>query len=344
MKIIISLLLLISSIAYSETATVAFVGDVNFTGRIGEKMAVSGTSWPFEKVKDILAKADYRVCNLESPVGVGGEKYCEKRVYFKANPQYLDALTDAGFNMVSLANNHALDYGPDILRQTREELDKRNIKYIGIRDNNKDHYVPRLVIINGLKIAFFGYCNACPTEFGPRSNTAGVNVGMKKMIREQVAKAKRDFSPDFIVAMPHWGTEYAGVDKNQGFTSIALLDAGVDIIVGAHPHVLQKSSSFAVEGGNRIVAYSLGNFLFPMRWNVSLDSAILFVELIKNGDKKHITASWTFVSLDSNRPVPIDPNSERFKRDKYTIENGYDYPENRRWPEIGPWSKNGKAN
>ena len=336
MKIIISLLLLVSSILHSETATIAFVGDVNFTGRIGEAMAVSGTTWPFEKVKDILAKADYRVCNLESPVGVGGEKYCEKRVYFKANPQYLDALTDAGFNMVSLANNHALDYGPDILRQTREELTKRNIKYIGIRDNNKDHYVPRLVIINGLKIAFFGYCNACPTEFGPRSNTAGVNVGMKKMIEDQIMLVKHYFNPDFIVAMPHWGTEYAGVDKNQEFTNRALVEAGVNIIVGAHPHVLQKS----VQWADFFTAYSLGNFLFPMRWNVSLDSAILFVELIKNGDKKQITASWTFVSLDSNRPVPVvDPSSERFKRDKYTIENGYDYPEDRRWPKDGPWNR-----
>ena len=339
MKILSTLLLLVS-LAHSETAIISFVGDVNFTGRIGEQMAVSGTTWPFEKVKDILAKADYRVCNLESPAGIGGAKYCEKSVYFKANPQYLDALTDGGFNMVSLANNHALDYGPEVLSQTCQELDKRNIAYIGIRQNNKDAYTPKIVKINGLTIAFFGYCNACPSEFGPLSNTAGVNVGMKKMIKEQVTKAKRDFNPDFIVAMPHWGSEYMNVDKNQEFTNRALVEAGVNIVVGAHPHVLQKS----VQWADFFTAYSLGNFLFPMRWNVSLDSAILFVELIKNGDKKHITASWTFVSLDSNRPVPIDPNSERFKRDKYTIENGYDYPENRRWPEIGPWSKNAKAN
>jgi poly-gamma-glutamate synthesis protein (capsule biosynthesis protein) len=340
MKILSALLLLVS-LAHSETATISFVGDVNFTGRIGEQMAVSGTTWPFEKVKDILVKADYRVCNLESPAGIGGAKYCEKSVYFKANPQYLDALTDGGFNMVSLANNHALDYGPEVLSQTCQELDKRNIAYIGIRQNNKDPYIPKIVKINGLTVAFFGYCNACPNEFGPTSYTAGVNVGMKKIIREQIAKIKHDSNPDFIVAMPHWGTEYGHVDQNQMFTQRVMWNAGVDIVIGAHPHVLQKAENI----NGFCVAYSLGNFLFPMRWNVSLDSAILFVELTKNGDKKQITTSWTFVSLDSNRPVRvIDPNGERFKRDRYTIENGYDYPENRRWPEIGPWSKNGKAN
>jgi poly-gamma-glutamate synthesis protein (capsule biosynthesis protein) len=337
MKIIISLLALICSLAHSETATIAFVGDVNFTGRIGEQIAVSGTGWPFEKVKDILSRADYRVCNLESPAGIGGAKYCEKRVYFKANPKYLDALVDGGFNMVSLANNHALDYGPDILKQTREGLDQRGIKYIGIRDNNKTAYVPQIININGVRVAFFGYCNACPTEFGPRSNTAGVNVGMAKMIRDQVGLLKQNRPDvDFVVAIPHWGTEYGNVDKNQMFTNRALVVFGVDIIIGAHPHVLQKS----VQWADFFTAYSLGNFLFSMRWKISLDSAILFIDLVKNGHTKKITQRWVPVSLDSNRPIPVEVGTERFNRDMYIINNGYDYPEDRRWPKDGPWTWN----
>jgi poly-gamma-glutamate synthesis protein (capsule biosynthesis protein) len=206
---------------------------------------------------------------------------------------------------------------------------------VGIRQNNIDHYVPKLVIIKGIKIAFFGYCNACPNEFGPRSNTAGVNVGMKKMIKEQVMLTKHYLKPDFIIAMPHWGTEYAGVDKNQRFTAQALRDAGVDIVVGAHPHVLQKVEA----GENFVVAYSLGNFLFPMRWKISLDSAILMMTL--NKDTHEVVYKYAPVSLDSNRPVLLEDGDDgRRKRDMYILYNGYDYPEDRRWPESGPWSKN----
>ena len=145
-----------------RAAAIAFVGDVNFTGRIGEYMNVSHTTWPFQEVKDILSKADYRVCNLENPAGFGGAKYCDKSVYFKANPKNLDALTYAGFDMVTLANNHALDYGPEVLSQTVRELEKRNIKYMGISWNNRTPYQPTYATINGLRVAFLGFCNACP--------------------------------------------------------------------------------------------------------------------------------------------------------------------------------------
>ena len=338
MKIIISLIML-SAVLSADPAHLIFVGDINFTGRIGEAMDKHGHLWAFEKVKDELRSADYTVGNLESPAGVGGYKYAEKRVYFKANPKHLDALSDAGFDMVSLANNHALDYGPDVLKQTRDELDKRNIKYIGIRNDNKAHYVPKIVIINGLKIAFFGYCNACPNEFGPRSTTAGVNVGMKKMIKEQVLLTKHYFDPDFIVAMPHWGSEYFGVDKNQLYTKSAMLESGVDIVVGAHPHVLQWVHQ-TVKDSAPLVAYSLGNFIFPMRWEISMSSAMLHVFVDKIDGEKKISWRWTPVKLDSNRPEYLRSGDlERFKQISHVLHEGYDFNNVRTWPEVGPWQK-----
>lgn len=310
--------------------TLAFVGDVNFTGRIGDAMALNGASWAFEGVREELGSADYAIANLESPAGIGGAKYCEKRVYFKADPNHLDALVDAGIDMVSLANNHALDYGPDILRQTRDALDKRGIAYVGIRDNNKSHYMPRIVKIKGLTIAFFGYCNACPTEFGPRSNTAGVNVGMGKMIKEQVMLVKHYFNPDFIIAMPHWGSEYFGVDKNQEYTARMMREAGVDVIVGAHTHVLQKVEMI----DKTLVAWSLGNFLFPMRWQISLDSAILMVTLEKGKLPSYDTIP---ISLDTNRPIRQFGEDEAYARINYILKHGYEYNNERKWPKHGPW-------
>lgn len=312
-----------------SAATIAFVGDVNFTGRIGDAMAQNGVNWAFEGVTEPLEAADLTVANLESPAGIGGAKYCDKRVYFRADPDNLDALVYAGFDLVSLANNHALDYGPDVLKQTMAALDQRDIKYAGIVSSNKERNKPVIIDIKGVKVAFLSYCNACPSEFGPRSGTAGVSVGLGEWIRKQVAETRKQ-GVDFIIAMPHWGSEYFGVDKNQRYTCRVMREAGVDVIIGAHPHVLQQVEMV----DHTLVAWSLGNFLFPMGWFISLDSAILNVHLEKG---KPITWDVTPVNLKSGRPQIEVKNSPVYKRIKYITSKGYEYNNKRGWPEHGPW-------
>jgi poly-gamma-glutamate synthesis protein (capsule biosynthesis protein) len=331
MKSIIALLVILATShlsANGDKITISFVGDVNFTGRIDDYMSKNGHHWAFDKVRHHLSGPDFTVANLESPAGIGGYKYCEKRVYFKANPKHLDALVDAGVDMVSLANNHALDYGPDILKQTIGELTKRNIKHVGIVNNNKEKNKASIIDINGVKVAFLAYCNACPTEFGPRSNTAGVSVGLGAWIKKQI-KETRGQGADIIVAMSHWGSEYFGVDNNQRYTCRMMREAGADIVIGHHPHVLQQ-----VEFVDKtLVAWSLGNFIFPMRWQISLDSAILNINIDKS--TKQITYNYIPISLDSNRPEPVSLGSERFKRISFVLDNGFEYNNNRKWPEGG---------
>lgn len=330
----IALLCLLISHLHADPVSIIFVGDVNFTGRIGEQMALSGTTWPFAGVKDVLKAADYRVCNLENPAGVGGAKYCDKRIYFKANPKYLDALNDAGFNLVTLANNHALDYGPDVIKQTMTELDRRGIKHMGILEDNTKKNEPVIVNIKGLKIAFLAYCNACPQEFGPQKNSPGVSVGLGDWIRRQVADVKKQ-GVDYIIAMPHWGSEYYAVDKNQEYTGRVMREAGVDVVVGAHPHVLQKMEKIDSD----LMLWSLGNFLFPMRWQISMDSVIVKVNLEKG---KKITYDILPISLTSNRPIVAAQNSKTYKRVIYIADHGYQYNNIRTWPEHGPWDETKK--
>lgn len=314
-----------------SAAEIAFVGDVNFTGRVGNLMDEQGFDWAFEAVRSELLDADYTVANLESPAGIGGYKYCEKRVYFKADPKRLRALSYAGIDMVSLANNHALDYGPDVLKQTIAELDSRDIKHIGIVENKFQRNEATIVDIKGVKVAFLGYCNACPAEFGPRSTTAGVSVGLSQWIRKQV-KQTRERGADFIVAMPHWGSEYFGVDKNQRYTANAMKEAGVDVIIGSHTHVLQQVEYL----DKTLVAWSLGNFLFPMRWEISLDSAILYVNLEKGKKPDYAIIP---ISLQTNRPVRQFGEDEAYERIHYITKNGYEYNNERKWPAKGPWEK-----
>lgn len=328
MKIFIFLLSL-GSLGYSgQVTTLSFVGDVNFTSHIADGIEKNGIKWPFEKVRDILRSSDFTVANLESPAGTGGEKYCKKLVYFRADPKYLDALNDAGIDLVSLANNHALDYGPDVLNQTMEELTKRHIQYMGIVKDSSHENEPVVVNINDLKIGFLAYCNACPNEFSPGKDRIGVSVGYSFAVIDQIKKLRP--LVDFIIVFPHWGSEYYGVDNNQWRLMDKIANAGADLIVGAHPHVLQKISTFIMgPDKNFVVAYSLGNFLFPMGWYIAHDSAILNIHLEKG---KMITYDFVPVSLNTNRPVPARQDTEQFKRIKYILERGYEFNENRHLP------------
>jgi poly-gamma-glutamate capsule biosynthesis protein CapA/YwtB (metallophosphatase superfamily) len=150
-------------------------------------------------------------------------------------------------------------------------------------------------------------------------------------IRRQV-KETRAKGADFIIAMPHWGSEYFGVDKNQQYTARVMREAGVDIIVGSHPHVLQEVKFY----NETLTAWSLGNFLFPMRWQISLDSAILMVDLEKGKMPEYYTIP---ISLGTNRPIRQFGEDEGYERINYILKNGYQYNNQRRWPEKGPWEK-----
>ena len=134
--------------------------------------------------------------------------------------------------------------------------------------------------------------------------------------------------------------EYESFDHNQSRLAAKAIAAGADIVIGAHPHVLQKAEQTA---DGRIIAYSLGNFVFPMRWQVSMDSAVLFVQVdisdyIKY-QKHKLQYYYVPVSLETNRPVPVS-DGEEFRRTQYIMDNGYDYPQSRLWPKNTPWSKN----
>ncbi len=318
-----------SSFLRAESVKMLFVGDINFTGRIAAAIDKNGIAWPFQGVKPVLEKFDFRVANLESPAGLGGAEYCPKRVYFKANPKHLDALANADFNLVSLANNHALDYGQKVLAQTQAELAQRDILSMGIVKNSSEDSQLVIQEIKGIKFGFLAYCNACPSEFAPGENTPGVAVGTVSRVTREIAALKPRV--DFVIVVPHWGDEYHGYNSNQSFLAKKMLEAGADVIVGSHPHVLQKIEQR--KGG--VVAYSLGNFLFPMRWQTSMDSAMMFVKF----DKANHSIEYSFlpVSLDSNRPIVVKDGS-REDRDIFILNKGYEYRGGvRTWLEKHPW-------
>ena len=215
----------------------AFVGDINLSRRVGRLLQKKGPQWPFQACKPILDQADLVVANLESPVGKGGEKYTKKSVYLRGKAKDLDALVYGGIGLVTLANNHILDYGPEIMMQTEEGLDMRGIQHVGLAPRGGISQAPVFIQSQGVTVAFLGFCSVCPGKFEPTQDRPGTEVAMASVMVPEVKKAKA--KADYVIVLVHWGTEYYGANDLQRRLARSLQRAGADLVIGAHPHVLQ---------------------------------------------------------------------------------------------------------
>ncbi len=294
----------------------AFMGDINLGRRVADLLQKNGTPWAFQACKPFLDEADLAVANLESPVGDGGKKYAEKSVYLKGRPQDLDALSYGGIGLVTLANNHVLDYGPDVMAQTVDGLDRRGILHTGLVSSSGKSQEPVYVAVQGVTLAFLAYCSVCPGEFEPGKNRPGVEVALSSVMLPEIKKARA--KADFVIVLVHWGTEYFGVNALQKKLAQSLHKGGADMVIGAHPHVPQKIQRI----GKTLVAYSLGDFLFDLSHAACQDSCILMVELQK-GKKPQ----WEAVPLDlsSGRPEPLAGQNPQALVIQQILKKGYEY-------------------
>jgi poly-gamma-glutamate synthesis protein (capsule biosynthesis protein) len=294
----------------------AFVGDINLGRHNIPLIDQKGDAWVFEACKPIFDQSDLVVANLESPVGEGGEEYTPKSVYLKGRPQDLDALSYAGFSLVTIANNHVLDYGPEVSEQTEEGLDKRGILHVGLVPSSLRPQQPVYVAVQGVTLAFLGYCSVCPGKFEAKKDRPGVEVALSSVMLPEIAKAKK--KAKYVIVLLHWGREYYGANALQEKLAKSLHEGGADLVVGAHPHVLQKIKML----GNTLVAYSLGNFFFDMKYAACQNSCILLVDLRK-GKKPQ----WKVVPVDlsSGRPEPLAEDSEQAGVIQTILKKGYEY-------------------
>ncbi|SEB77817.1 CapA family protein [Paenibacillus sp. GP183] len=255
-----------------QQVKLSFVGDVIFSSTVEVQMKKNGYDYPYTFVKDYLQKADYTVANLETPITVRGEVQKKDYVY-RGSPLALPPFKDAGVDLVNLANNHVMDYGKEGLLDTFDELKKVDIKYIGAGKDAAEAYSPVIVEKQGIKIAFLGFSRVVPEG----SWKAGVNhPGVAEtysytMPVEAIQKARQQ--ADLVVVIAHWGVERTdNPDKFQTELAHRYIDAGADLIVASHPHVLQGFENYK----GKWIAYSLGNFIFTVNEvQKTLESVIL---------------------------------------------------------------------
>ena len=267
--------------------TLLAVGDIMLDRGVEYKIKKQGKGdfrFSFLKIAEELKKADIVFGNLEGPISDKGKKVGS--IYsFRMNPKAIEGLIFAGFDVLSLANNHMFDYGKEALEDTFIRLKQADIEYVGAGFNEKEAFSFKIKEIKGTKIGFLAYTNLGPKIWKAAEENSGIAwIGEKDLdkVKKDIKKAKEKV--DVLIVSLHSGEEYAA---NPTLFQISFatttIGAGADLVIGHHPHVIQKIEKYPLlgeEGAGKQgwIAYSLGNFVFDQSFSKeTMESALLRV-------------------------------------------------------------------
>lgn len=246
----------------NNTIVLAAVGDIMLS-RVVEQKMISYKDWqyPFRKTRDILSAADLTFGNLETTI-MAGSVIQSGSFTFRTDPKAIEGLESAGFDLLSLANNHIMNFGKNGLESTLANLDEAGISHTGAGIGAEKIYEPVIREIKGVKFGFLSYSYA-PDQATDRKGTVYGSAYLdKEKMKMQVVELKK--SEDVVVVSMHAGTEYATEPGTaQKDFARAAIDAGADLVIGHHPHVVQTFEKY----NDGYIVYSLGNFVFDQMWS-----------------------------------------------------------------------------
>jgi poly-gamma-glutamate synthesis protein (capsule biosynthesis protein) len=250
--------------------TVIVAGDVMLARRVGQTMARSGDyTAPFRHVAERLAAADLAVVNFESTLSRAGSP-TQGADSFAADPKALAGLRSSGVDLVSLGNNHTGDFGPRALVETVSLLRDAGFLTTGAGRGESDARAPAILERGGVRVGLLAFNAIGETPAAGPGRPGAVQVRMQPrtgpLVQADLDKVLEDVRAlagraDAVVVYPHWGGNYTrAVHSDQRKVARALVDAGADLVVGAHPHW----TGGLEPRGQGVIAYSLGNFIFDM--------------------------------------------------------------------------------
>jgi poly-gamma-glutamate capsule biosynthesis protein CapA/YwtB (metallophosphatase superfamily) len=285
-----------------EPIVIAAVGDLMFARDVATLMEQEGVAYPFARVLPLFEGADLLIGNLEGAFTDRGVAQ-EKTYTFRAPPALAPVLSEAGFDAVSLANNHSYDFGEVGLLDTLDALDGVGVASFGAGRDATEAYEARLLEVRGTRIALLGFNDRGGSQpAGP--GVPGVATPSAEMVAAVEAAGA---AADHVIVMFHWGSEYTQeVTARQRELAHAAIDAGAEVVLGSHPHVLQRVERY--RGG--VIAYSLGNFVFDLDaadyaelGSGPFETAVAVVTLGEL-DGPGIEFRPAFIDLEENRPRP----------------------------------------
>ena len=258
-------------------------------------------SYVYDNIKDYTSSADITIGSLETTFAGEDRGYSNYPV-FNSPDSLATGLKDIGVDVISLAGNHALDYGYSGICRTIDVLDNVGISHLGTYKSAEDQNKILIKDVKGVKIAFINYTygtNGIPV---PSDKPYCLNLIDKDLISKQIKQAKEQ-NVDMIVACMHWGTEYkTSANDEQKELADFLFKSGVDIILGNHPHVIEpmEKKTITLDDGSTkdvFVVYALGNFTADQRAEITRDSAILNLDITKDSDGKILINKVSYVPI-----------------------------------------------
>ena len=258
-------------------------------------------SYVYDDIKVYTSSADITIGSLETTFAGEDRGYSNYPV-FNSPDSLATGLKDIGVDVISLAGNHALDYGYSGICRTIDVLDNVGISHLGTYKSAEDQNKILIKDVKGVKIAFINYTygtNGIPV---PSDKPYCLNLIDKDLISKQIKQVKEQ-NVDMIVACMHWGTEYkTSANDEQKELADFLFKSGVDIILGNHPHVLEpmEKKTITLDDGSTkdvFVVYALGNFTADQRAEITRDSAILNLDITKDSDGKILINKVSYVPI-----------------------------------------------
>jgi poly-gamma-glutamate capsule biosynthesis protein CapA/YwtB (metallophosphatase superfamily) len=270
------------------TVTISVVGDIMCHSVQYNYSRVNADSFNFDpvyrEVKKYLEESDFTFGNFETVTAGKGKGYSGYPL-FNTPDDFIPALKNAGFDMLSTSNNHSLDRGEFGVRRTIEQMINNGLYYNGTYTSQADRDSVRIFNIKGLSVAFLDYTFGTNGNPIPRDKPWLINLIDYNLIEKDIKEARKR-GAELVIVHYHYGEEYKREPiKSQQDVVNKTIQLGADIIIGGHPHVLQpvnyfKTSNAKLDTG--FVAYSMGNFFSNQRWRFSDAGAILTLRITRN--------------------------------------------------------------
>ncbi len=254
--------LIVQAAQDTRTVTLIAVGDIMLSRGVARHInAAQDINYPFLNVRDYLKQGDVVFGNLEGPITPG--PVIEHGTFFRADPGVEQALKWAGFNVLSLANNHVPNFGTRGVLDTMRYLDRAQIAHAGAGKDATQAAQPVFLEKNGIRLAFLAYNDddVVPRSYAAAPGHPGTNFMNVDTLPADIRSARA--AADLVIVSMHSGTEYSAPNSRQISFAHAAIDGGADLVIGHHPHVVQYVERYR----DKYIFYSLGNFVFDQTWS-----------------------------------------------------------------------------
>nr|WP_308169554.1 CapA family protein [Acrocarpospora catenulata] len=281
--------------------TIAFGGDVHFEGVLRSRLDANPRT-ALGPIAKVLSKADLAMVNLETAITTGGTPAPGKQYTFRAPASAFTALKAAGVDVASMANNHGMDYMESGLSDSLAAIRKSKFPIVGIGRNATEAYRPFRATVNGNRVAIIGATQVLDAEFISAWTATGSKGGLASAKEEDrllraVRQARKN--SDTVIVHLHWGTELQKC-PNEAQRSLApkLIEAGADVVVGGHAHILLGSGYL----GRGYVNYGMGNFVF---YNWGPETGQTGVLTLTINGRRVLKDQWTPARINGGVPIPV---------------------------------------